>query len=147
MEQLLKQELYNFLVDNNPDMIVRLQQEQGVNNYLDTKVNSISSFLNELLEENLPADEIEAQCMAVLTGELRPSKYLYIKNLLETDFEKYYLQWREAGILTYEIINLITHCNEVFDQFGFSEQNEEDRLISYAVLERINDYILTSEHL
>jgi len=37
-------------------------------------------------------------------------------------FEKF----QDAGVLTYEILNMIKMCNPIFDAFHFSEEMEDD---------------------
>lgn len=62
-----------------------------------------------------------------MTEELRPSRYLYIRSVIEEEFNLDYERLKENGVLTYEVINLIEACKGIFNDFDFSRKNEEDR--------------------
>lgn len=78
--------------------------------------------------------------MEELTRDLRPSRFNYVKNLLEKDFESDYLHMKQSGILTWEIINLIGACEPIFEVFGFSETHKEDPEMHRAVADMISEY-------
>ncbi|MES2457853.1 MAG: hypothetical protein V4594_20005 [Bacteroidota bacterium] len=79
--------------------------------------------------------------MESLTAELRPSKYLYLKEILEEEFTGDHLVMREAGTLTYELVNLITACSPIFKALGFSEEAIDNRILRYAVIGQIREYL------
>jgi len=141
MESMLKEKLWKFIVHNNPDLMFDLQEDYSVSSYLDGKISSILPMLAQLLEQGLPSSTIEESCMETLTEELKPSRFLYIKSVLEDEFENQYYMWREAGIVTYETVNLIAHCKGVFEHFGFTTENEEDSDIRNAIIGQVAGYL------
>ncbi len=141
MQEVLIEKLHQYITNNNPDLLIALQHEGGVSNYLKEKVEAIDPLLIELLAENTPAYLIEERCMAELTKELRPSKFNYLTSILEEEFEANYSWLKETGILNYEVINLIEVCKPVFETFGFSEENENDKYLRYAITGAIKEYL------
>jgi hypothetical protein len=79
--------------------------------------------------------------MEELTRDLRPSRFEYVRALLEDEFEEAHQRMSSSGILTYEIINLIGACEPIFEVFGFGEENEEARELRYAVMGMIAEYL------
>jgi hypothetical protein len=94
-----------------------------------------------------PAYIIEDACMDVMTQDLRPSKFNYISNLLQEEFESTYIQILECGTLKFEVINLINQCQSVFEDLNFSDENEDNQFLRYAILGSISEYLegVTSE--
>jgi hypothetical protein len=143
MQQTLMEKLHQFLVENNIDLLISLQLKSKVSSYLKNKVDSISPLLDDLLAENTPAYIIEERCMQELTKDLRPSRFNYIRAILEEEFEMNFNSLVESGILTYELINLINACKPVFETVGFTEVNENDRGLRYAIVGAIKEYFET----
>ena len=141
MQEVLTEKLHQYIKGNSPDLLITLQQERSISHYLEEKVAAIDPLLNELLAANTPAYLIEERCMDELTKELRPSKFNYLTSILEEEFEADYYRLKENGILTYEIINLIEVCKPVFETFGFSEENESDMHLHYAITGAIMEYL------
>ncbi len=55
MQEVLKSKLHHFLKQNNPEILLQLEENQTVDEYLTVKVNAIADFLRELQEANKPA--------------------------------------------------------------------------------------------
>jgi hypothetical protein len=140
MQEVLIAKLHHYITANNPDLLITLQQEGNVSGYLKGKVAAIDLLVNELLASGTPAYIIEERCMDELTKELRPSKYNYLISILEEEFEYDYYRFKESGLLTYEAINLLQSCSTVFKTIGFTEENENDRHLHYAVTGAIKEY-------
>lgn len=141
MQELLKEKLWTFIVHNNPDLILNLQQDFSLTDYLEQKVFNIQPLVSQLLAENKPGYIIEELCMAELTKDLRPSKFNYIRGVLEEEFDLDFLRIKESGLLTYEIINMISESETVFEMLGFTEDNEQDRMLRYAIAGTIRQYM------
>lgn len=141
MEALLQQKLHAYLIDNNPDILVTLQSTKAVTSYLEQKVSTVMDEAELLLRDEKPAGEVIAYCMDALTADLRPSKYHLISRLLAEDFEKEYTLMREAGTLTYEIINILSACSQVFEETPLTAANEDDRMLHFQLLACIQDYL------
>ena len=141
MHTILTEKLRSYLAENNPDMLVGLQSSFSVTRYLEDKVALVMPLAELLIAEGKPQYIIEELCMEELTKALRPSKFHYIKEILEEDFLPAYGRFREMGVLTYEIINLIEACKPAFETIGFREENEDDRQLRYAITGSIQEYL------
>ncbi|SDE88113.1 hypothetical protein SAMN05216464_110168 [Mucilaginibacter pineti] len=141
MHNLLKEKLKAYIQQNNPELLIRLQESFSVTTYLEDKVSKVMPTVLRLLDENKPGYVIEELAMAELTEELRPSRFNYLQVILEEDFPKEYAAFKYAGVLTYETINLTEACKDLLDNFPFTEDSEEDRFLRYAVIAKISDYL------
>ena len=68
------------------------------------------------------------------------ARYDYVALVLEDDFLPHYLEFSQAGILPYELLNLCAECAHLLDEFDF-EGNEDSRLLLYAVITAMDDYL------
>lgn len=141
MEKTLTNKLHAYLVENHLDLLISLQEDHRLTPYLHQKVASVKDLSDTLLAENRPSYVIEALCLEELTRDLRPSRFNYMRALLEEEFTADYHRMRESGILTYELINLIGACEPIFEVFTFSEANEDDPELRYAITGMIAEYI------
>lgn len=138
---MLKEKLWTFIVHNNTDLMLNLQQDFSVTGYLEKKVFNVQPLISQLLAENKPGYIIEELCMEELTKDLRPSKFNYIRGVLEEEFELDFLRIKESGLLTYEIVNLISESEMAFETLGFTQDNEQDRMLRYAIAGTIRQYM------
>ena len=141
MQTFLIDKLRSYLVENSPDVLLGLQQELSVTRYLEDKVFMVMPMVEQLLAEGKPQYIIEELCLNELTKDLRPSRFLYIRGILEDEFLQTYERFRELGVLTYETVNLIEACQAVFEHLGFTEENEDDRNLRYAITGTIGEYL------
>jgi len=142
MQNLLMEKLRAYIVHNNPELLLNLQGGQSFTRYLEDKVSCVMPMVLELVEAGKPGYVIEELCLNALTEDLRPSKFHYLQRVLEEDFPSNYSVFRESGVLTYETVNLIEACKEVFDAFGFNEENEDDRLLRHAIIAQVHSYLV-----
>jgi len=91
-----------------------------------------SAYLKPYLHSAFPGDE--------LTKAIYPSRFSYLKEVFEEEFGAVYLQYLNAGILHYELVNLCSYCRAHFDEFGFPAA-EVNRLLRYLVTAEISDYL------
>jgi len=141
MHTILIEKFRSYLVHNSPDIMIRLQHEFLLTQYLEDKVLNVMPLVEQLIAENKPQYIIEELCLEELTRNIRPSRFMYIRGLLEEEFLQTYERFREMGVLTYETINLIDACNPVFEHLGFTEDNEDDRQLRYAITGAIAEYL------
>jgi hypothetical protein len=139
-EQLINQ-LHSYLLHNHTDLLIALQEDHRLNEYLSTKVNSISELLEQLEAEQRPPYVIEALCLEELTCDLRPSRFSYVREILETEFEPAFRRFNRSGILTYEVINLTGACEPIFEVFALTGANEDDKELRFAVIGMIAEYL------
>ncbi len=143
MEDILIKKLYEYISENNPDVLLQLEEQGKVTEYLINKVSSVNTLLNELSREQ-PAYIVEDTCMNKVTQDLLPSKYNYIRNILEDEFEDTFQRLVVTGLLRFEAINIITHCQSVFEDLNFSEETEDNQYLRYAIIGAISDYLIKS---
>lgn len=141
MEELLKEKLWFYIIHNNPDLMFTLQEDYSVLDYLNEKIDGVKSILEDMLSDGTPQYIIEEICLNVLTEDLKPSRFLYIRSLLSDEFEKTYSAFQESGILTFEVINLMESCKPIFETIGFTKENEEDPTLRNALIGQIADYV------
>lgn len=139
MEKVLKERLWAYLVHNNPDLLFSLQQSQSVTTYIETKIEGITPVINYLLKEGIPSFEIEDRCLNLLTKDLKPSKYHYVRSVLEEEFSADYEKLNKSGILVYEVLQMLKASQSVFEDFEFSHENYKLR---HAVIVCIHDYLI-----
>ena len=141
METVLIEKLREYIIQNNPDILINLQTDFSVTQYLEEKVQSIQPLLNELLTEGKPTYIIEELCLNELTKDLRPSKFNFIRSVLEEEFERDFLLMKKMNTLTYEIMNIISEGESMFEIFGFTEETEGNRDLRYAVAGTIQQFL------
>lgn len=140
MQDILIYKLHQYIRENNPDLLLQLEEDSKVTEYLSNKISTVDELLNQL-DKGQPAYIIEEACMDILTQDLRPSKFNYICGILEEEFEATYTRLQNSGTLQFEVINLINHCQPVFDIIGFTEENEDNRELRYTITGAIREYL------
>jgi hypothetical protein len=141
MQDRLLKKLHRHIRENNPDLLLSLQEEGKLSAYLKESVAGVADLLHNLLAENTPSYIAEERCMEELTKQLRPSKFFYLRQVIEEIFPEVFQQWLRAGILIAEISNLITFCDPVFEGLEFGEANGEDAYLRYAIIGSVDQYL------
>ena len=141
MQELLIRKLHDYIRDNNPDLLLILQEANRVTEFLSENVASVDELINQLVSDNKPLSTIEELCMEELTKQIRPSRFNYLKALVEEEFPNEFERWEQTGILTTELINMITVCDPVFDEMRFSTENEDNRNLRYAIIGAMHEYL------
>ncbi len=144
MRDILMQRLHDHLQANYPDLLLPLQDGQQVTTFLEAQVGQADKQLSALFARQLPAYELEALCMQVLTDALPPSGFNYITHVLQEEFETTYTDLKEKGILAYEALNMLEYCQPVFADMPLTKDNEDDRMLRYAVTGSIATYLQTT---
>lgn len=139
MKKILINKLYKYIRENNPDLLFQLDEDKKVAEYLTDKISTVSALIRQL-DNGKPAYIIEEACMDILTQDLRPSKFNYISHILEEDFVNTYQQLQESGTFKFEVINMISLCQSVFEDLNFSEENEDNQFLRYAIIVTIKEY-------
>jgi hypothetical protein len=147
MKKLLTRRLHSYLLENHMDLLIALQEDHRLDAYLDRKVASVKEYWDALIAENRPEYVIEALCMEELTSDLRPSRFEFVRNLLEEQFEKYYRRMLVCGILSYEVINLIGVCEPIFQIYGLTEDADDRKALRQAVAGMIAEYVGDGEEI
>jgi hypothetical protein len=135
------EKLWAYIVHNNPDLMLSLQESYSVTRYLKEKVNTVMLLAAQLLNEGRPQYIIEEICLNAMTEELKPSRYQYIHSVIEEEFNADYERVKENGTLTYEVVNLIETCKSIFSGFEFNSENEANKHLRYAIIGQVHDYL------
>ncbi len=141
MQSRLTEKLWAYIVHNNPDLMFSLQEDYSVTRYLEEKVNAVIPLVEQLLGEGRPPYTIEELCLSAMTEGLKPSRYQYIRSVIEEEFNGDYERMKENGTLTYEVVNLIETCKGIFSDFDFNSENEANRHLRYAIIGQVHDYL------
>lgn len=141
MQEVLVGKLLEYIRDNNPDLLFALEAEDKLRVWLYEKAESVQPLSEQLKKDKQPEYIIIERCIAEATIDLRPSRYNYILNLLEQEFQVTYISLTESGLLQHEIINMIGYCESVFDDLKFSDESEDNRFIQYAITGLISEYL------
>lgn len=142
MQEILLQKLQHYISQNNPDLLFELEQERKLTTYLTEKVNTVKALIAQRGKDQ-PDYIIEETCMDILTQDLKPSKYNYIRGILEEEFEKEFQLLCKTPLLQTEIINMIGYCKKVFDEIGFTQANEDDTFLryNYNIMGAMSEYL------
>ncbi|MCO5238934.1 MAG: DUF1896 family protein [Chitinophagaceae bacterium] len=141
MQSMLTEKLWAYIVHNNPDLMFSLQEDHSVTRYLEEKVSTVMPMVAQLIDEGKPPYIIEELCLNAMTEELKPSRYQYIRSVIEEEFNADYERMKENGTLTYEVVNLIEACKGIFNDFDFNSENESNRHLRYAIIGQVHDYL------
>ncbi len=141
MKDILINKLFEYIRENNPDILFALEAEDKLRLWLYAKVEAVQPLWLQMQNDNQPDYIIEETCLNELTKELRPSRYNYILNLLEQEFEKDHLLLVQSGLLQHEVINMVSCCDPIFNDLKFSEENEDNRFARYAIAGAISEYL------
>ncbi|PWS32197.1 hypothetical protein [Pedobacter paludis] len=137
--------LWNYILENNPDLMFSLQCNGQVECYLREKTDGIMPLAVSMEQEGAALEAIVKNCLETLTRQLRPSKYLYMRDLMKSEFPREYTALREAGVLTQRVILMIDACKEIFEAYDFSMATESDRFLRYAVTQKVSSILNTHE--
>jgi hypothetical protein len=140
MIQQLKEKLWAYIIQNNPDLMYELQEQYGVDTYLDEKVSSVMPTVLKLIEQGRSGYAVQELSMNELTADLKPSRYHYILAVLSEEFESEHEQLKDSGLLSYEAVSMVVYCKPTFNNLNFSKSNEEDKQIHYAITGMIAEY-------
>ncbi|NOT90712.1 DUF1896 family protein [Ferruginibacter sp.] len=140
MQEILLQKLQQYISQNNPDLLFQLEQESKLTEYLTDKVSTVKALI-EQAGKGQPHYIIEETCMDILTMDLKPSRYNYIRGIFEEEFEKNFLLLSDTPLLQTEVINMISYCKEVFNEIGFTAANEDDPFLRYNIIGAISEYV------
>ena len=145
MRELLIKKLVAYIRNNNPEIFAELNEVSLISAFIEAKVNGVEHLWKQLTASNTPAYIMEEMCMAELTKDLKPSRYNYIINILEEDFEFAHKQMLVSGTLQYEVINMIQCCEPVFESLKLTEENEDNSHLRYAVTGMLSDYLSNNQ--
>lgn len=142
MEAELFEKLMAFIKEHNPELILNAAQNFSLTQYVSDKVANASELIAKLQKAGTAPYIIQDRCMEALTKDLLPSKADYIRATLEDEFPEEFERFTNAGVLTYEVVNLIEYCAEVFEAYEFNAKNKGSRFLRYAIIAQVADYLI-----
>jgi hypothetical protein len=128
--------LLGYIRENNPELLLQLEQDDALHAWVLEKIREVALVLNNAK----PSALNEHECMEILTADLRPSKFRYVQDLFETEFRDDYERMLAAGTLTYELIEMVSACHSLFEDMPLVEGMDNPQL-DHAVAGVINDYL------
>lgn len=128
--------LLGYIRENNPELLLQLEQDDALHDWVLEKIQEVELVLNNAK----PTLLTEKECMEILTVDLKPSKFKYVRDLFETEFTNEYERMLEAGTLYYELVNMVGACYQLFEEIPLIEDMENPHL-DHAVAGVINDYL------
>ena len=141
MKEILIGKLLEHIRDNNPDILFALEAEDKLRVWLYDKISAAEPLFQQLKNARQPENIIVETCLQEITKDLRPSRYNYILHILEEEFETDYKQLLQSGLLQHEAVNMISYCNSIFDDLVFTEENEDNQFIHYAIIGAVSEYL------
>lgn len=142
MQKVLKEKLWAYIVHNHPDLLFELQENDTVKAYLDEKVNSVLPLARQNLPAGSPAGVMEDYCLNAMVEPLGPSRYSYIRSVLEVEFPKDYQRLDRAGTLVYQVLSMLKESRQLFEDFEFKDHQHQVPGLRNAVIVCIHDYLI-----
>jgi len=138
----LKGKLWAFIIENNPELMFELNESGTAADYIDANLNKVLPLTEELLALGKSLEEVEQSCLNAMTLKLKPSKFLYIRSIIEEDFPDEFKRLVEDGIMTYTVIGMIAALKDVFMAFGFTSETVDTLHLRHAVIAQLHNFSL-----
>lgn len=137
----LKDRMVNHIVDNRPDLV-----ELSDDNFLTNRMekfweSSIQPIIEEKRKHGIPDLFIEEEVWEEFIVFLGTSQYDYVSSILFEYFIDSYISFSSVGILKYELLNIVILCERIFSEYGYSDANQDDRILELAVISAIDEYL------
>ena len=136
MTQTLQHLLLNYIRENNPALLTQLRKDDALHAWVCDKIQEVEMVLNQ----SKPGPVNEHQFFDILIMDLQPSRFRYVRDLFETEFSDEYERMMEAGTLNYELVNMVSACHPLFEEFPLIEDMDNPQM-DHAVANLINDYL------
>lgn len=133
--------LHDYLIENNPEIVLKSSMEFSVPRYIDDKVELVLPMIERWMLEGAWIEEAEEMALVEMSSDLRPSRFAYIKGVLAEEFPQEYGQLAELGVLTSEVVKLSMACGEVIASFGLAEGQPADPRLRHAVIAKLHEHL------
>ena len=141
MEAVLLERFSAYVVDHHPELVMKSPVEYPLSQWVRERMTAVLPTLKFLQDKGAPVHVVIATCMEELTRDLRPSKADYLSEVLAKEFPREQRTMVQARTLTYNVVELIRHCDEVLQNFGFRESNVGSTLLRHAVIAEVAEYL------
>ena len=136
MSEKLQGLLLGYIRENNPDLLQQLDEDDALHAWVLEKIGEVEIVLKQSKDRRIPDNEF----LDLMTADLKPSKYNYLRDLLEEEFPDDHERLKESGMLRYEILHIIHLCSYYFETMPINDDPDENRQLDYAVSGMITDY-------
>lgn len=140
MQNQVKDRLLGYISQNFPELLSEGADENAALDIRE-RVESAMTRFQQAVREGHPAYIAEEFCIQELAEGLGPSRFQYVLSVLEEEFPAEYESFHKAGILTWEVLNMLKACQQIFDELEFSFETEDQRPIRYAIIAQVHDYL------
>jgi len=138
LQSFLRNKLHAFIKEQLPDLFFILQEENTMAIYVDYYL-SLEGSLSSLENEASGAEAREVM-LTKLFDLLKPSRFLYIKEVFEREFPTDYHRLWVLRTVTETIMELTKETEDIFSLCGFTNSN-----VQYAaVIRKIGDFLKTA---
>ena len=135
MKETLQGLLLGYIRENNPGLLMQLQEDDGLHAWVMEKIAEVELVLNA----SKPSPG-EKECMELMTADLNPSRFRFVRDLVETEFTDMNEQMQMAGTLQYELLTMVALCHHLFDEMPMDDGMENPQL-DHAVACVIGEYL------
>ena len=141
METALKERLWDYIIIHNPELMYHLQEQYLVGSYLQRKVNEVLPQAQEMRANGVDVCTILEACIEELTQELKPSKFQFVRRVIQEEFPAEYQLLSSTYMLDYEVLNIVDASWDIFQQFGPYCERENSKIQRYAVMHQISTHL------
>lgn len=139
MKEVLKKMLWVQLNHSYPELLLQLHQSGRLTAYLDERTQEI---MEQLALENTQVNYAAVvESVKASTARLGRSAYRYVYLTLKEDFPREFEEMCTSGLLAYHVMNMLDSIREIMNTLAFGKENEDERAIRYAVIEKIHNYL------
>jgi hypothetical protein len=137
MSDKLQGLLLGYIRENNPDLLQQLDEDDALHAWVIEKIREVEMVLGDAKAACMP----DTEYVDLMTADLKPSKFHYMRDLLEDQFSEDFDQLLQAGTLRADIIQMIAACGNLFEEMPLREIVEENVQLDYAVKRVISNYL------
>lgn len=137
MKNKLQYLLLDYIREHHPELLQQLLSDDALHAWVLDKL----SVVDMVLTQSKPYHLLEAECMELLTVDLRPKRWRYVRDLFEERFTLEYEQLCITRMHHYEITAMTALCKDLFDQYPLIEGMDYPDL-DQQIVARISQYVL-----
>lgn len=141
MEKELLEAFRAYVAEHNPELLLNSTDEYPVSRHIRERVGEVVPLMKYLQDQGKQKGEILDLCMNELTKNLRPSRTDYIREVIRVEFPQEHFTLSQDGTLTYHAVQLLRHCDPVFESHNFNEHNRESDLLRHGIIAEIHTYL------
>src|SRR5436190_1903010 len=109
--------LLGYIKENNPDLLMQLDEDDALHAWVIEKIREVELVLGDAKARRVPDNEF----MDLMTVDLKPSKFHYMRDLLEDQFTEDFDRLLASGELRFEVIQMIGLCQHLFEAMPLRE--------------------------